>query len=61
MTHANTDKLIGQLRILHQLTNSEIQIAQTRLAQARNETVRQQFTTNAANAQERARLLATAL
>lgn len=61
MTHTNTDKLIGQLRILHHLTNSEIQIAQTRLAQARNDTVRQQFTTNAANAQERARLIAAAL
>src|SRR5271168_2827254 len=61
MTHTNTDKLIGQLRILHQLTNSEIQIAQTRLAQARNDSVRQQFTTNAANAQERAGLIVAAL
>ena len=61
MTHTNTDKLIGQLRTLHHLTNSEIQIAQTRLAQARNDTVRQQFTTNAANAQERATLIAAAL
>lgn len=61
MTHAPTEKLIGQLRILHQLTNSEIQIAQTRQVQARNDTVRQQFTTNAANAQERARLIAAAL
>jgi hypothetical protein len=61
MTHTNTDKLIGQLRILHQLTNSEIQIAQTRLAQARDDSVRQQFTTNAANAQERAGLIVAAL
>ena len=61
MTHTNTDKLIGQLRTLHHLTNSEIQVAQTRLAQARNDTVRQQFTTNAANAQERATLIAAAL
>ena len=61
MTDTNTAKLIGQLRILHQLTNTEIQIAQTRLAQARNDTVRQQFTTNAANAQERAGLIATTL
>jgi hypothetical protein len=60
-TTTTTDKLIGQLRILHHLTNSEIQIAQTRLAQARNDTVRQQFTTNAANAQERASLIAAAL
>ncbi|MDT5044407.1 MAG: hypothetical protein QOG75_260 [Mycobacterium sp.] len=61
MTHATTDKLIGQLRILHHLTNSEAQIAQTRRVQARNDTVRQQFTTNATNAQERARLIAAAL
>lgn len=61
MTHATTEKLIGQLRILHQLTNSEIQIAETRQVQARNDTVRQQFTTNASNAQERARLIAAAL
>jgi hypothetical protein len=61
MTHATTEKLIGQLRILHQLTNSEIQIAEARQVQARNDTVRQQFTTNAANAQERAKLIAAAL
>jgi hypothetical protein len=60
-THAPTEKLVGQLRVLHQLTNSEIQLAQTRQAQARDETVRQQFTTNAANAQERAALIAATL
>ena len=61
MTHRNTDKLIGQLRILHHLTNSEVQIAQTRRTQARNDSVRQEFTTNAANAQQRAGLIAAAL
>jgi hypothetical protein len=61
MTDTNTAKLVGQLRILHQLTNTEIQIAQTRVAQARNDTVRQQFTTNAANAQERSALIAATL
>lgn len=61
MADTNTDKLIDQLRILHQLTNSEIQIAQARLAQARNGIVRQQFTTNAANAQGRADLIVAAL
>jgi hypothetical protein len=60
-THAPTEKLVGQLRVLQQLTNSEIQLAQTRQAQARDETVRQQFTTNAANAQERAALIAATL
>ena len=61
MTHASTDKLVGQLRTLHHLTNTEVQIAQTRRPQARDDTVRQQFTTNAAKAQERARLIAAAL
>jgi hypothetical protein len=61
MAHTTTDKLIGQLCILHHLTNSEVQIAETRKVQARNDTVRQQFTTNAANAQERARLIAATL
>lgn len=61
MTDTKTTKLVAQLRILHQLTNTEIQIAQTRLAQARNDAVRQQFTTNAANAQERAGLIAATL
>jgi hypothetical protein len=61
MSHTTTEKLIGQLRILHHLTNSEAQIAQTRQVQARNDTVRQEFTTNAANAHERASLIAAAL
>ncbi|MGB9307570.1 MAG: ferritin-like domain-containing protein [Mycobacterium sp.] len=61
MTRTNTDKLIGQLRILNQLTNTEAQIAQTRVAQARDDSVRQELTTNAANAQERAKLIAAAL
>jgi hypothetical protein len=61
VTKTNTDKLIGQLRILHHLTNTEAQIAQTRLVQARDDSVRQELTTNAANAQERATLIAAAL
>ncbi len=61
MTPTNTDKLIGQLRILHQLTNTEAQIAQTRVLQARDDSVRKELTTNAANAQERAKLIAAAL
>ncbi len=61
MTHTTTNKLIGQLRLLHHLTNTEMQSAQTRRAQARDDSVRQEFTTNARNAQERARLIAAAL
>ena len=61
MTHTTTEKLIIQLRTLHHLTNTEAQIAQTRQAQARDEAVREELATNAANAQERAQLIAAAL
>jgi hypothetical protein len=57
----NTDKLIAQLRILHQLTNTEAQIAQTRVIQARDDSVRKELRTNAGNAQERSKLIARAL
>ena len=50
MTDTTTQKLITQLRTLHHLTNTEAQIAQTRQAQARDEAVRAELTTNAANA-----------
>jgi hypothetical protein len=58
MTHTTTEKLIVQLRTLQHLTNTEAQIAQTRQAQARHEAVREELATNAANAQERAQLIA---
>jgi hypothetical protein len=61
MTGTTTDKLIAQLRTLHLLTNTEAQIAQTRQAQARDEAVREELATNAANAHERAQLIAAAL
>ena len=61
MTHTTTEKLIVQLRTLHHLTNTEAQIAQTRQAQARDEAVREELATNAANAQERAQLIAASL
>ncbi len=61
MTDTTTEKLITQLRTLHHLTNTEAQIAQTRQAQARDEAVREELATNAANAQERAQLIAAAL
>ena len=61
MTDTTTQKLITQLRTLHHLTNTEAQIAQTRQAQARDEAVRDELATNAANAQERAQLIAAAL
>ena len=61
MTDTTTQKLITQLRTLQQLTNTEAQIAQTRQAQARDEAVRDELATNAANAQQRAQLIAAAL
>ena len=61
MTDTTTQKLITELRTLQQLTNTEAQIAQTRQAQARDEAVRDELATNAANAQQRAQLIAAAL
>jgi hypothetical protein len=61
VTNQNNAKLIGQLRILHNLTNTEAQIATTRVVQARDDSVREELATNAANAQERSRLIAAAL
>ncbi len=49
-----TPNLIAQLRMVHQLTNTEIQVARTRTAQARTEAVRRELTQNAANGVDRA-------
>ena len=61
MTDTTTAKLITQLRTLQQLTNTEAQIAQTRQVQARDQAVRDELATNAANARDRAQLIAAAL
>jgi hypothetical protein len=61
MTDTTTQKLITQLRTLHHLTNTDAQIAPTRQAQARDEAVRAELATNAANAHERAQLIGAAL
>ncbi|MCD2107104.1 MAG: ferritin-like domain-containing protein [Rhodococcus sp. (in: high G+C Gram-positive bacteria)] len=49
-----TSALITQLRILLGLTHAEIQVAETRVAQARTEAVRRELTENAENGRERA-------
>lgn len=49
-----TSALITQLRILLGLTHAEIQVAETRVAQARTEAVRRELTENAENGSERA-------
>ncbi len=54
MTTASTNTLIAQLRAVLDLTNTEIQIAETRVVQARTEAVRKELAQNAANGRERA-------
>ncbi len=61
MADTNTNKIIEQLRVLLGLTQTEAQIAQTRVAQARTEAVRRELAQNGANAEERARLIGDAL
>lgn len=54
MTTADTPTLLAQLRTVLDLTNTEIQIAETRIAQARTEAVHRELTENAANGRARA-------
>ena len=57
----DTTKAIAQLRSLVQLTQTEIQIAQVRVAQARTEAVRRELRENAQNAESRSEALIDAL
>jgi hypothetical protein len=50
-------KIINQLRALVLLTQTEEQVARTRVAQARTEAVRRELTQNADNAAERTRVI----
>jgi len=54
MTASDNTKLLAQLRTLLDLTNTEIQIAETRVTQARTDAVRRELSENAANGRERA-------
>ncbi len=54
MTAPDTTRLLAQLRTLLDLTNTEVQIAETRVAQARTEAVRRELSQNAANGRKRA-------
>ncbi|WP_407107968.1 ferritin-like domain-containing protein [Rhodococcus aetherivorans] len=54
MTKTDTATLLTQLRALLDLTNTEIQVAETRIPQARTDAVRRELTENAANGQARA-------
>ena len=53
--------MIAQLRALLDLTNTEIQVAETRVAQARTEAVRHELSQNAANGRARAESIAAAI
>jgi hypothetical protein len=61
MTAPDTTRLLAQLRTLLDLTNTEIQIAETRVVQARTEAVRRELSQNAANGRKRAASLESAI
>jgi hypothetical protein len=60
-TTRDTATLLTQLRTLLDLTNTEIQIAETRVVQARTEAVRRELTQNAEHGRERALAIAAAI
>ena len=53
--------MLTQLRTVLDLTNTEIQVAETRVAQARTDAVRRELTQNAANGRIRAVAIASAI
>lgn len=53
--------LIAQLRTILDLTNTEIQVAETRIAQARTNAVRRELTQNAENGRDRAEQIEQAI
>ncbi len=61
MTANGTSTVLAQLRTVLDLTNTEIQVAETRLAQARTEAVRRELTQNAANGRARAQSIEAAI
>jgi hypothetical protein len=61
MTSTDTTRLLAQLRTLLDMTNTEVQIAETRTAQARTDAVRRELSQNAANGRERAESIEMAI
>jgi hypothetical protein len=57
----DTSTLLTQLRTVLDLTNTEIQVAETRIAQARTEAVRKELTQNAENGRVRAEAIEKAI
>ncbi|MCG7594394.1 ferritin-like domain-containing protein [Mycobacterium sp. PSTR-4-N] len=60
-TESITATLIAQLRTLLDLTNTEIQVAETRIVQARTDAVRRELTQNAENGRARAEQIEAAI
>ena len=61
MTTNGTSTVLAQLRTVLDLTNTEIQVAETRVGQARTEAVRRELTQNAANGRARAEAVEAAI
>src|SRR5690348_8002059 len=60
-TQSTTATLIAQLRTVLDLTNTEIQVAETRITQARTDAVRRELTQNAENGRVRAEAIESAI
>lgn len=60
MTTTSTNTLIAQLRAVLDLTHTEIQVAETRLVQARTDAVKRELSQNAANGRARAESIESA-
>jgi hypothetical protein len=61
MSTQDLTKLRAHLRTVLDLTNTEIQVAETRIAQARTDAVRRELTQNAANGRDRAEAIVTTI
>ncbi|BDT91899.1 MULTISPECIES: ferritin-like domain-containing protein [Nocardia] len=61
MSTPDTSTLLAQLRAVLSLTNTELQVAETRIAQARTEAVRRELSENAENARARAQAIEAAI
>ncbi|WP_378739987.1 ferritin-like domain-containing protein [Nocardia brasiliensis] len=61
MSTRDITTLLAQLRAVRDLTNTEIQVAETRIAQARTEAVRRELSQNADNARARAEAIEAAI
>ncbi|BBX06614.1 ferritin-like domain-containing protein [Mycolicibacterium aichiense] len=61
MAFNDTTTLVAQLRTVLDLTNTEIQVAETRVAQSRTEAVRTELTQNAENGRDRAEAIEAAI